>query len=88
MNWNLPVIIAGFVNWDWVSTVIPIFLIWLLLCVSGIPLLKASSNKKHSGVLEYRAHKARTSILIPFPPALYSRLPISVKSSILLDWSM
>jgi steroid 5-alpha reductase family enzyme len=77
-----------FVGWDWVSIVSPFFLIWLLLFVSGIPLLEASSNKKHKGFLEYKAYKERTSILIPFPPALYSRFPLSVRSSILLDWPL
>ncbi|KAH9939913.1 hypothetical protein B0H21DRAFT_584905 [Amylocystis lapponica] len=34
----------------------------------------------------YRRYRARTSILVPLPPALYRRLPRVVKKTVLLDW--
>ncbi|KAG5637690.1 hypothetical protein H0H81_003606 [Sphagnurus paluster] len=37
---------------------------------------------------EYQAYLARTSILIPLPQALYSRLPAFIKKTVLLDFPM
>ncbi|MFC2157760.1 DUF1295 domain-containing protein [Acidobacteriota bacterium] len=43
----------------------PLFIIMLLLFVSGIPKLEKSAQKKWGQDPEYQAYKAKTSILIP-----------------------
>jgi steroid 5-alpha reductase family enzyme len=75
-------------GWGWTAVLSPVFLAWLLLFVSGIPLLESSSNKKHGENQQYMDYKRRTSILIPLSPDLYINVPESVKTSILLDWPM
>jgi steroid 5-alpha reductase family enzyme len=47
------------ISWAWVG---PIFLIFLLLKVSGIPLLE----KKYVGNKDYEEYSKRTNLLIPF----------------------
>jgi steroid 5-alpha reductase family enzyme len=78
-------VLAG---WGWTAMLSPVFLAWLLLFVSGIPLLESSSNKKHGENQQYMDYKRRTSILIPLSPDLYINVPESVKATILLDWPM
>ncbi len=46
----------------------PLFIIILLLFVSGIPILEKSADKRWGNKPAYRAYKKRTSILIPLPP--------------------
>lgn len=46
----------------------PIFITYILLFVSGIPLLEKSYDKKYGSDKKYRDYKKRTSIFIPFPP--------------------
>ncbi|KAL0825746.1 hypothetical protein Bca101_049423 [Brassica carinata] len=53
----------------------PLFLTLLLLFVSGIPLLEASSDKKHGNLGAYRFYKKTTSPLIPLPRGVYGNLP-------------
>ncbi|KAL9621804.1 MAG: hypothetical protein Q9160_003777 [Pyrenula sp. 1 TL-2023] len=70
----------------------PIFLTTLLLFVSGLTLQERPGAKKRyesgQGWEEYSRWLKRTSILIPFPPALYERMPVIVKRTVLLEWPM
>jgi steroid 5-alpha reductase family enzyme len=45
----------------------PLFIITLLLFVSGIPILEKSADKRWGRLAAYREYKRRTSILIPLP---------------------
>lgn len=73
---------------EWAVIIGPVFIVCLLMFVSGIPLNEASADKKHGDKEEYRQYKRRTSVLIPIPPSLYEKVPQSVKSSLLLDFPL
>lgn len=50
-----------------IGLVSPLFIIVLLLFVSGIPILEKSANQRWGKLAEYRKYKRRTSVLIPLP---------------------
>ena len=64
------------------------FLTILLMFVSGLPLQERPGAKKRyeSGnhFDSYKTYTERTSILIPFPPQLYVRMPTVLKRTIFL----
>ncbi|OAL55810.1 DUF1295-domain-containing protein [Pyrenochaeta sp. DS3sAY3a] len=68
----------------------PFFLTLLLMFVSGLTLQERPGAKKRyeKGIKwpEYERYLHRTSILIPFPPQLYARLPVIVKRTIFLEF--
>ncbi|RCI11951.1 hypothetical protein L249_4597 [Ophiocordyceps polyrhachis-furcata BCC 54312] len=68
----------------------PFFLTILLMFVSGLPLSerpKAKSRyEKGNNWFEYQQWLQRTSILVPFPPQLYARLPIFLKRTLFLEF--
>lgn len=55
-------------GWQWVTLISPLFVAFLLLRVSGVPMLEKSADKKWGGQPEYEAYKRRTSLLVPLPP--------------------
>ena len=69
-----------------------IFLTLLLLFVSGLPLQERPGAKKRyekgTGWGEYKHWLDTTSILIPMPPAVWSRLPIIVKRTVGCEWPL
>ncbi len=61
-------------EWQFATTLSPIF-VWILLrWVSGVPILEAQADKNWEGNLEYRQYKERTPILFPSPYTLAKRL--------------
>ena len=70
----------------------PFFLTVLLMFVSGLPLQERPGGKKRyeSGNHweSYSAYTKRTSILIPFPPQLYVRMPTILKRTIFLEFPL
>jgi steroid 5-alpha reductase family enzyme len=56
-------------GWQWLTLISPLFVILLLTRISGIPMLEKRADEKWGGDPEYEAYKARTSILIPWPPS-------------------
>lgn len=57
------------VGWQWLTVLSPLFVIFLLTRVSGIPMLEARARKRWGDDPEYRAYLERTSVLIPWPPS-------------------
>lgn len=51
-----------------VGVLSPLFIIGLLLGVSGIPILEKRADEKWGKNPDYQAYKRRTSILVPWPP--------------------
>ncbi|KAG5984889.1 hypothetical protein E4U55_002644 [Claviceps digitariae] len=70
----------------------PILLTVLLMFVSGLPLSerpKAKSRyEKDNNWQGYKQWLDRTSILIPFPPQLYQKMPVFLKRTIFLEFPM
>ncbi len=70
----------------------PVFLAVLLMFVSGLPLSERPGTKRRYEVgynwAGYQRYLERTSILIPFPPQMYVRLPCFVKRTIFLEFPM
>ncbi len=76
------------------SVVGPLFLTILLMFVSGLPLSERPGAKKRyekgsaSSWEAYARYLRRTSILIPFPPQLYEKLPVILKRTLFLEFPM
>ena len=68
----------------------PFFLTILLMFVSGLPLSERPGAKKRyengNNWEAYERYLKRTSILTPFPPQIYERLPTFLKRTILLEF--
>ncbi|KAH6568065.1 hypothetical protein BASA60_008772 [Batrachochytrium salamandrivorans] len=61
--------ISGFTQtWQWVTIISPIFVFCLIVFVSGIPILEASSQRRYGDRADYQIYVARTSTLFPWPP--------------------
>jgi hypothetical protein len=63
----------------------PLFTAVILLFLSGMPLGEERYNRRYGREPWFLDYRARTSPLVPLPPALYSRLPLSVKRALLLE---
>lgn len=70
----------------------PVFLTVLLMFVSGLPLSerpKAKSRYEKGNNWEgYSRWLRRTSILVPFPPRLYEKVPVFLKRTLFLEFPM
>ena len=55
-------------GWQWATLISPVFVAFLLMKVSGVPLLEAKADKRWGGEDEYEEYKRRTPVLIPKPP--------------------
>ncbi len=58
---SFPVLIG----WQFVSLISPLFVIFLLTKVSGIPILEKRSDEKWGGQKDYKEYKKNTPVLIP-----------------------
>jgi len=52
--------------WEFLSVVSPIFVAFLLTCVSGIPMLEQVNKEKWKGNKNYHHYIETTSRLIPY----------------------
>lgn len=70
----------------------PFLLTFLLMFLSGLPLSerpKAKSRYEKDNNWEgYNRYLDRTSILIPFPPQIYKRVPVFLKRTLFLEFPM
>ncbi|MDH3511804.1 MAG: DUF1295 domain-containing protein [Gammaproteobacteria bacterium] len=57
-------------GWQWAVLISPVFVAFLLIRVSGIPLLEEKADNRWGGDSDYEAYKRRTPVLIPKPPAM------------------
>ena len=54
---------------QWATLISPVFVAFLLIKVSGIPMLEEKADKRWGGDADYEDYKRRTPVLIPKPPA-------------------
>ncbi len=52
-------------GWELVTLISPLFVIFLLTRVSGIPILEQRADEKWGGQKDYEAYKENTPVLIP-----------------------
>ncbi len=64
MWWGIAIAASGLTTYPFLGFISPILITYLLLFVSGIPMLE----KKWEGNPEWEAYKARTSAFFPLPP--------------------
>jgi Protein of unknown function (DUF1295) len=90
---------AGAYRAQYASILGPVFLTVLLLFVSGLPLQERPAAKRRYDAAaaagfegsegeawdRYQGYLKRTSILLPLPPALYEKIPVWVKRTVLLE---
>ena len=57
-------LVACGVPFGWLAFISPLVITWLLLFVSGIPLVE----QRHAGEPDWEAYKRRTSAFLPLPP--------------------
>lgn len=55
-------------GWQWATMISPLFVIFLLTRVSGIPILERRADQRWGDRESYRRYKASTPVLIPRPP--------------------
>uniref|UniRef100_A0A0A9XEZ2 Uncharacterized protein n=3 Tax=Lygus hesperus TaxID=30085 RepID=A0A0A9XEZ2_LYGHE len=66
-------------RWEWTSILSPLFTSFLLLFLSGMPILEKNADEKYGSRDDYLSYKRTTSPLIPLPPSIYGALPSAVK---------
>ena len=57
-------------GWQWATMISPVFVVFLLTRVSGIPLLEEKADRRWGGHDDYEEYKRRTPVLIPKRPAV------------------
>lgn len=57
-------------GWQWATLISPVFVAFLLIKVSGIPMLEERADERWGGHDDYEAYKRRTPVLVPKPPAM------------------
>ena len=62
----LAIDVSGAWNWGWLALSGPAFMYYLLVYVSGIPMLEAQMLRSRGDA--YRAYQARVSAFLPLPP--------------------
>ena len=55
-------------GWQWVTLISPVFVAFLLIKVSGIPMLEESADERWGGQDDYEEYKRKTPVLIMKPP--------------------
>ena len=59
-------------GWQWATLISPVFVAFLLIKVSGVPLLEDKADTRWGGQDDYEAYKRSTPVLIPRPPSRQS----------------
>ncbi len=58
----------SFAGWQWLTVISPLFVVLLLMRVSGIPLLEKKADERWGDRPEYQQYASSTPVLIPRPP--------------------
>jgi steroid 5-alpha reductase family enzyme len=65
VHWVAYAVLSIGMPWGWLTLVPPLLMAWLLLKLSGVPMLEARLAQTRAG---YREYMETTSALIPWPP--------------------
>lgn len=57
-------------GWQYVTLISPVFVAFLLIKVSGIPLLEKKADERWGGQDDYERYKDRVPVLVPKPPSM------------------
>jgi len=71
---------------QWAGVVGPLFIVFILLFLSGIPPLEASADKKYWTREDYQLYKKSVSPLVPLPHFIYRNLPLFLKGLLLCEF--
>lgn len=71
---------------EYAAVVSPLFIMALLLGLSGMPIQEKGWNKKYGRMPGFDEWKRTTSPVVPLPPAVYGALPEVVKTVFLFEW--
>lgn len=71
---------------EYAAVVSPLFIMALLLGLSGMPIQEKGWNKKYGKMAGFDEWKRTTSPVVPLPPAVYGPLPGVVKTVLLFEW--
>ncbi|CAB3754939.1 membrane protein [Burkholderia sp. MSh2] len=74
LHWVAYAALAIGMRWGWLTLLPPFLMAWLLLRVSGLPLLEARLMQTRPG---YREYIRTTSALVPWPPRRAAHLPVT-----------
>ncbi|MEM7017759.1 MAG: DUF1295 domain-containing protein [Pseudomonadota bacterium] len=55
-------------GWQWATLISPFFVAFLLIVISGIPILERRAHKKWGQDPDYQAYKANTHVILLLPP--------------------
>lgn len=61
--WYVSSVLSG---WEWIAVISPIWIIILLIAISGIPLIEIANKKKYAGNVDFQKYVSKTWRLIPF----------------------
>ena len=74
----------------WATVASPLLTMAILLLLSGMPTAEGENQlrwmKTPAQAAAFAAYRARTSPLVPLPPALYAAIPRAVQRWLLFEW--
>jgi steroid 5-alpha reductase family enzyme len=56
-------------GWQWVTMISPVFVAFLLMRVSGVPILEKRADERWGEDDAYQRYKSKTPVLVPRPPS-------------------
>lgn len=87
--WGIFLISASVLSGgQWAAILSPLFLMCIILFISGVPLLETKADERYGSLPEYQRYKARTSPLLLLPPACYACLSMGFKRAACCEFPM
>lgn len=60
--------VPSFSGWQWLGLISPLFVAWLIIGVSGVPMLEETAEQRWGDDPEYRRYRDNTPVLLLRPP--------------------